>query len=349
MAAGILGAALRLVLLTALGFVVFKIEPVRRRVLAPLLFLTLNVVLPLYFIHSFSENWGEVVHIGPAWMAAFFFGCLAIMLLQTAYGSWLTRRVGAFRESDHPRELIALFATHNAGYIPLPILAALAPPALQIYMFFVVLAFNLVFWSFAVSYISKTADDGQDGDDEGDETRRGGSRVRGIARAGRWRRYLPRLNMPIVGVLSGLAIAVFDGYRFVPEPLAAGLAVNASLALDLVLVVLGGALASVPNTQLRYRPEFGAFVLYKLVVFPALFLLVLSVIPVPGVGGELEWGVRLAILLQAAVPPATNLMIVTKRYGDTEQLHFVGSAVLFTYLAAAVTLPGFMFLASLLF
>jgi len=183
-------------------------------------------------------------------------------------------------QTEHPRELVSLFAVHNAGYLPLPILSVFAPQSLMVYMFFFVLAFNLIFWTVAVSYMSGRG------------------------------RLVFRLNVPIVGIFVGLLLAVFHLYRFVPS------------------------IIRLP---------------IKLLIFPALFMIAMIFVPLRGLPPGLAFGIRLGVVLQAAVPPATNLMIVAKAFGTEKQVHYTGSGIIVTYLSSLVTLPLFLFLSTLLY
>ncbi|HUX13140.1 MAG TPA: AEC family transporter [Spirochaetia bacterium] len=314
----ILLVVLRLFGLTLAGYLLFRIPIFRRRVLDPFVLLVLNVLFPLYFVHNFPAGWDAAVSVGWQWMAIFFGACFVLIGLQIVIGRYLVYHTGLFR-TEHPRELISLFAIHNAGYLPLPILAVFAPRSLMVYMFFFVLAFNLVFWTVAVSYMSGHG------------------------------RLIFRANVPLVGIFVGLLLAVFHLYHYAPEFVRVPIRFAGDLSMDLVLVALGGVLATIPASDLRLRREFGSLVLLKLVLYPALVLVAMAFVPLRGLSPELAFGIRLGVVLQAAVPPATNLMIVAKAYGSEEQVRYVGSGIIVTYLASLVTLPLFLFLSTVIY
>lgn len=48
---------------------------------------------------------------------------------------------------------------------------------------------------------------------------------------------------------------------------------------------------------------------------------------------------KLALILQAAVPPSTNLMIATKKYGTEQQVAYIAGGEIVTYLASVLTMP----------
>jgi len=308
----ILPAVGRLVFFTALGFFLFRAEPLRRRVLPPFIAVTINVLFPLYFIHDLSRNWEAAADAGWGWMLGSFFACVVMVGLQGLIGKCLTIYTKGLA-SDQPREMVALFALHNAGYIPIPIMRALASGPILVYVFIYTLAFNAVFWTVAVGYF------------------RQGSRS-----------FIFRPNMPMVGLALGLVIAATDLYRFVPDGTVQVLDSAVPVALDLVLVVLGGILASIPREDLKYRSEFGRLVFWKMLIYPAVVLAALWLAPIAGLPGELAYALPPALVIQAAAPPATNIMIVARAYGSEEQVHFAGSAIIVTYVAAILTLPLFM-------
>lgn len=309
---------LRLFGLTLAGYLLFRIPLLRRRILDPFVFVVLNVLFPLYFVHNFPAGWDAAMAVGFQWMIVFFVACIVLMGFQMVLGRFLVYRTRLF-QTDHPRELVSLFAIHNAGYLPLPILAVFAPRSLMVYMFFFVLAFNLIFWTIAVSYMSGHG------------------------------RLVFRFNVPLVGIFVGLLLAMFHLYRFVPSFIQIPIEYAGNSSMDLILVALGGVLATIPPADLRIRREFLQLVGLKMLIFPALFMIAMIFVPLRGLPPQLAFGIRLGVVLQAAVPPATNLMIVAKAFGTEEQVHYTGSGIMVTYLSSLLTLPLFLFLATLLF
>ena len=307
---------LRLLGLTGLGFVVFSWKVLRERALKPLLFLSINVLFPLYFVHHFPVGWADAVAgSGPWYMLAFFLACALSFVAQFWLGKAMLARG---LKTEQPKQFLLLMAIHNAGFIPLPILSSFAPQSVMVYMFFYVLAFNVLFWAFAPSYVASSSRSA-----EQEKTR--------VARF--------RLNPPLVGIALGLILAMTDLYRFVPTVLQGVFEFGGNLSLDLVLVLLGALLADIPREKLSFRKEFAPLVGVKMILWPAFFLLIMGFVPLPGMDEEAASAVRIAAVLEAAVPPATNIVVVSKAYGSEDQLHYAGSAILTTYAASAVTLP----------
>ena len=308
----ILVTTARLIILMIAGYIVFQPRFLQQHLLPRLLSLTVNVLLPVYFITAFSAGWESAVEAGWRWMPIFFFACVVMMGFQAVVGGWLVRRVPAF-SSPHPRAWVALFAVQNVGFIPLPILAAIAPKEINIYMFFFVLAFVIIFWTLVVSLVS--AEGGH---------------------------FVFKPNMPLAGIVAGMVIAVFGLYDFIPGVLQTAMEWLSVPALDLILFVLGGILATIPKADLKYRPEFGSLIWLRMLLYPAAMLGVLALIPFNGLSAEMAYGIRLVLVLEAAVPPATNLIVATKKYGTEAQVHYMASGMLVTYIASFVTMPLFL-------
>ena len=85
-----------------------------------------------------------------------------------------------------------------------------------------------------------------------------------------------------------------------------------------------------------------------MLIYPIFALGLAWLIP-EGVGETLRWGLRITLIVEAAVPPATNVLLIAKAFGTDKQVHYIGGAILTSYLASIVTMPLFFTLAILLF
>lgn len=311
-------AVLKLAGLAFLGFALFRIPVMGRRVLKPAIFTVMNILFPLYFLQRLPLGWEEAVSVGSHWLLIYFIAGFVMIGTQVVIAQVL---VGARPLHSHqPNSMIALFSIHNAGFIPLPIIEALAPPEVSIYMFMFILAFNIILWTAAVSLVSA-----------------------GPAR------FTLKLNPPLIGLIAGLLLANFDLSGYIPHFVRPLLEFSGEYALDLMLVMLGAVLATIPRKDLKYRPEFGRLVLLRFVLYPAVFIGIAALLPLHVLSPSMQWGIRLSLILQAAVPPATNLLLVAKIYGTEKQVHYIGTGILITYLSTVITLPIFLVLATYLF
>jgi predicted permease len=90
-------------------------------------------------------------------------------------------------------------------------------------------------------------------------------------------------------------------------------------------------------------------VLIKMVLYPLGVLGLLALIPLQGIPSEIAAGIKLAFVVEAVVPPATNVLVLTKAYGSDAQVEYAGGAIVTTYLAGLVLLPAFLIASTLLF
>lgn len=310
----------RLAVLGGLGFLVFRPMVSQERAYPPFVSLVLNVMLPIYFVHRIPAGWESTSGLGPGFLGFFFVLCLVMIALQTWIGAALARRPGA--EVSMPTQFVVLFALQNAGFLPLPILERLVSDSIMIATFFYLFAFNLVFWSIALPIIK----DGRFS----------------------FRSFRFRLSPSLVGMAVGFLIAVTGTDRFIPDVADRIMGRIADVALDAILVALGGALAGI-RERVRIQREHLVFVSAKLLVYPAV-MIAIAALPWPGFGDpEFAWGMRAFLVLQAAVPPATQTLVLTKSIAGEEATHYTGRMILLTYLAALATIPLFMAITILLY
>lgn len=298
-----------LALLAGVGFLAFRHPVMQRRAFPIYLTAILQLLFPFYFVVRISSGWGETAALGWPLLVVMFLLCPAMLLVQGR----LARRVAGLPAARvrEPGSYVLLAAIQNAGFIPLPILERIAPDAVIVAMFFYLLAFNLAFWTVAIPIV-----------------RSGHVDLRGVQL---------RLNPPLVGLALGIllgATGLVD--RVPPAALEWGNRIG-RLALDGALVALGGALAGI-REPLTVTREQWVFAGWRLVAYPVAVLGV-AALPWPGLDGPLGWGIRVALVLQAAAPPATQTLVVTRAYGNDRQLHYTAGMVLFSYLVVLVTIP----------
>ncbi|MFW5826848.1 MAG: AEC family transporter [Alkalispirochaeta sp.] len=304
-----------LTLLAGTGYVIFRHPWMQHHLFLKYLVLILSILFPFYFVVRVPTGWASARALGWPLLVTLFLLCLVMMAFQGWLGQMIARRRWA--HVSQPTSYVLIAAIHNAGFVPLPILERLAPEGVLLGMFFYLLAFNLAFWALAVP----------------------------IIRTGHMdlRRITFRLNPPLLGMGTGFVLAITGAYRAVPAPVLDWGVRIGELALDGALVALGGALASI-REPMRFRREHWIFAGWRMVLYPAAMLLVVA-LPWPGLDGPLGWGLRMMLVLQATTPPATQTLVVTRAMGTTDQLHYTGGMILFSYLLSLVTIPLFVGLA----
>lgn len=304
---------------TAVGFLVFRPQWSQKNLLPPFIKVVLDFLYPLYFVFRIPAGWGSATTLGWSFLVGMFLLALSSMAIQ----GWLATRAVAIRRDwiTRPSAFILLAALHNAGFIPLPILERLVPDPIIVGMSFYFLAFNLVVWTFAVSVIK--------------------SGHMGL------RHFKLRLSPALVGLTIGILVSATGLYRFIPDSILHTGRRIGEFGLDLALVALGGALAGI-REKIHMRREHWYFVGWRMILFPLVVLGIAS-LPLPIFAGPFGWGFRLVLVLEAVVPPATLVLVVTKAYGKPEQIHYTGEMMLITYAVSMVTIPLFVAVSVLLF
>jgi hypothetical protein len=103
-------------------------------------------------------------------------------------------------------------------------------------------------------------------------------------------------------------------------------------------------LTRIRGKPLIFTPVFRRFISIKMIIYPIIVLGLTLLLPLGRLSSDMAAGIKLALVIEAAVPPATNILITTKAYGSEDQVHFVGSGIMATYIAALITLPVFILL-----
>jgi predicted permease len=316
----------KLLILTSAGYIVFKNTLSQEKILKPLLWVFLNVFLPVFFIHSFSSAWESAINTSSSisgWILMLsFFIASALMMAAQGFIGWVAIYKTKLIDTDQPIEMLGLFAISNAGYIPLSILKPIVPPSIVVYMFFFILACNLLTWTIVVPRL------------KGNKT---GNPI------------LACINMPVIGLISGLLIASLNLYQYIPAPIQTCAHIMSNVSLDFILVLLGGTLAGIPRTGIRHYSEFKWHIILKLILFPAGVLVLAILLPLSSLEADIASAIRLALVLEAATPPATTLIVVCGAFGSRKQTDFMGSGIIATYLTTMITIPIFLLIAAYLF
>ncbi len=327
-----LAAFARLIGLVLTGYLLFKSENIRRKFLPVASILTLNFLFPAYYVTRYGMTWDAAFSKGAWWMPIFFVMCVFTLLVQYMLIRWLLKytRIFSALADDHKTEFMLLFAVHNLGYVPLPIFEAIAPPELLIYLFTYIMAYQLIFWSLAVNVIKH--------------------------KPGEPFQMNFRFSVPFYGILAGILLASTGWYDLIPRVIAVPVEKYSRFAMDAIMIILGGILAGVPRGNIRDHKEFLPFLLYRQVLYPLAVLVVFIILRLlfngpalfPGTGIDISetwrW-LQLFLVIEAAVPPATNIMVAIQNYGRSEQLAYSGNGIIISYLGAAVSLPVFVILA----
>ncbi len=308
-------ALAKLLGLTLLGYILFSIPGAQgkpKRVFTPII---MNGLIPLYYLYNIPLSWEQSTEASPLWLGGAFFGSILFLMVHTILGKVLAKKL----HIQDPKKWTFPFLVgiHNAGYIPIPLLLSLNPPAtIMTYMFIWNTAFNIYFWSYVISKFEKP------------------------------KGFPLKLNGPLIGLLGGFIIAATGFHRVYPEILNKTLELVAPRGFDGVLILLGAILAGVDRNKLNFHKEFYGLIGIRYFLYPLIVGFLLAVLPM-GNGWEphFTYTLKMGILIQTFAPPATNLMIITGITGQKEEtVNYTASGIVYTYLASFIIMPILLYL-----
>jgi predicted permease len=232
-----------------------------------------------------------------------------IAILMTFTGLGLAAVVFV-RELPAKRNMLPLASMQNAGYLVLPIGLALAPHQFDefaLYCFLFILGYNPVLWSIGTHLITGSS-----------------------KRQNPWR---PLTTPPFLANVFAIFMVLVGGDTLIPKPVLAGVELMGQAAVPVATLVLGGVLGSVAIRVRSYLWDAIRVIGIKLLVLPVMTATIVL---------SLELHLTLPVfanflVIEAAAAPAAGLILQVKSYGGDE--HKVGSLMLLSYLACAVSLP----------
>jgi predicted permease len=266
--------------------------------------LVIGVTLPLLIFSRLLKDFR--FESFPTWWV-FPLISLAITLLGLLVG-WLFS--GFVQGSQHKLQFLSLVSFQNSGYLPLVLLASLLTPekadVMFIYLFLFLLGFNLAMFSLGVYLLTFTK-----------------------AKRFNW---WSLLNPPVVATLAGLALVFLNLERFFPALLMRPLQIAGDCTLPLATFVVGGNIAAIHLAKIE-KKAMVLMSLAKLVIMPALGLWLVFILKLPELFGFL-------IVLQLAMPPATNLSVIVSHYKKEDLL--VSQGIFFGHIFSLITIPLFL-------
>jgi predicted permease len=300
------GAILELVLLGAVGFFVVKRSIVRDEGVRVLSDLVIGLFLPCFMFSQIVERFSFSIY--PDW---WIFPLYSIFITLVGYACGAFVLAADKTLAKNAGEFLGITSFQNSGYLPLPLVAALLPAAaaqeMFILIFLFLLGFNMTIFSFGVMILAPKKEQRFD--------------------------YRHMFNAPVVATLLALALVFFKINTILPQFVARPVDILGRCAIPLSILVVGGNLASLKTKGGTDIKPVSLSLLIKLVIMPLLFLgFVILVKPKPLVG--------LLILLQAAMPPAALLSVITKNHNQSGRL--INQAIFYGHIASILTIPLFL-------
>ena len=303
-----LKAMLQILALGACGYFLVKTRLLGRRGLDILSWLLVHVFLPCFIFYklvSFFDfnrfaGWWHIPLIG--------FGL-------TAAGFLLGWVMGALDQKFlFKDEFKALIAFQNSGYIPFLLISAL--PAYQqehlyVYIFLFIIGFDVLLWTLGVWLLTKSQSPRLE--------------------------FKRLLNPPLLTIVLTLILIYFGWHKGVPEGILKATSLLGKVTLSLAMIVVGGNLATTGLRRINFY-DVSLAALTKLILFPLLVLIVLTVLKVEPLIG-------LLVMIETMMPSAVTLAVIGQHYGAPNR-EFIYQVIFVTHLVSIVTIPIFLALCS---
>ncbi len=312
-----------------LGAGLFKWKVIDQKGVDVLTRLVIQVFVPCLIFSKVVGEFrpGTPEYAGWYWMPIVALVSISLVLLMSAGVSRLVC------PPVNRRPFTIMLGFQNAGYFPLVILAGLygqnpeTAPFLNrtlVLLFLFILGQSPLMWVLSVAIIRKT------------RNRENGAGPNGNG-ASNWTEIL---TVPFLASVTAVGICLTGAPQRIPhEWLDAALnplVILGDCAVPVIMLSLGGMLASLKLDGQFARREIGVAAVIRLIGLPALafglltFLLARAIIP-------MEWAVLLFV--QTMTPTATNIAVIARRYGSPEASIYLNRGLLIMYLACLVTIP----------
>ena len=267
---------------------------------------TIKIFVPCLIFSSITQNLHPSTT--PFWWSLPLF---AVGI--TSFGLLLA---GLFFRGNLPpkNNLLAISVFQNAGFMVLPIGQVLVPEQFDqfaLYIFLYILAHNPLIWSLGKVMVSRCGENA----DRDPLT---------------WKSLI---TPPLVANLIALFL-VFTGLRNqIPEPVSDSVQLLGQATVPLATFVLGASLGSIHFRWRSEKIDTARVLLIKLFLIPAAMWMFLSWTGLyhkqPLLG--------LFLMLEAAVAPATSLVLAIRTYGG--DLQKIGTIYIFSYLLSLFSIP----------
>ena len=263
--------------------------------------LALDIALPSLIFVNILQNFKPAEFQGwwmlPVWWLGF-----------TFFQACLTAFFSLFSKGENRREFAVSLFFQNALFFPLAIMTGLfgQDSSYIVDLFFFTMFFPSLLFGSAHIFFGKSG-------------------------ALDWRRII---NKVFLATIAATSIRLVGAEGFIPEFIVSGLSMVGSMALPLLLLILGGnLLIDFKEKGTLYILESTKFVVIKNFLFPlASFAVLLIIRP--------DYNIALLIIMQSAVPPVTAVPILTERAGGNRQI--VNQFMFISFIVSLISIPVIM-------
>lgn len=301
------GSILELVLLGAVGFFIVKRRIVAEAGVKVLSDLVIGLFLPCLMFSEITKRFSFEIY--PDWWV---FPLYSVLVTFVGYALGALVLAADKPLQKNSGEFLGVTSFQNSGYLPLPLVAALLPPGtaqeMFILIFLFLLGFNMTIFSLGVMMLGSTEKEKRFD-------------------------YRHIFNAPVLATLAALCVVFFNIDAVLPIVLTRPIEILGRCAIPLSILVVGANLAALkPNQPADIKP-IGLSLLVKLIALPLVFLGFVAIAhPKPLVG--------LLLILQAAMPPAALLSVISKNQGGGGRL--VNQAIFYGHILSILTIPFFL-------
>jgi malate permease and related proteins len=299
-----LSAILQIFILGFIGYIVIKTGVISDEGLEMLSSLVINIILPLFIFTHLLEDFK--FNLFPDWWA------YPVIALLISLAGFILGFIIAKVNKNIPakREFVSLVAFQNSGYLPLVlvgmILTGKEKETMLVLISLSLIGFNLIMWSIGIFML----------------IHKKFSRFE-------WKHFF---SPPVIASILALIFIIIGIDRLMPEFIFKPLKMLGDSTLALAMLVVGGNLA-----QMRFKKielfSLSYLVLAKLILLPLAALAIIITFDMP-------YLMKLLILVQAAMPSATSLSVITTHYKFKDQL--ISEGIFYTHLVSLVTIPLFL-------
>jgi malate permease and related proteins len=303
--AGIVSAIAKLFILALAGYILRHRNIIDDKFTDTLSAVLVRLIFPALIIHKTVSNFS--FQDFPFWwvlpLAAVVFSVSGMALGRLLFG--LLCRSG---DCGPKREFTASCGFQNSGYLPMNIIlfafAGATGDILLVYMFLFLTGFNLLIWSFLPVFF---------------ERKKGSDIKLGTI-----------FNPPVVATIFSLLWVWIFGKGSIPDVISDPMGQLGQAAFPIAMMTLGAYLSRYRAHLPEKRVLVAAGVAAKLILFPAIVLAVISVIP-------MNAGYRFFLFVEAIMPSAVTLVVVGS-YSRADN-GYLSSVIFYSHLAAIFTIP----------
>lgn len=297
-------AMAQIFLLGGLGYLLVKKSMLSHEGLDALSRLLIQIVFPALIFAQLVKDFSFSLY--PNWWI-FPLISLAITVMGLIVGWLLLKLSGA---KAHKLQFLSLVTFQNSGYLPLAIVAAIftgqQASDMFISIFLFLLGFDLVAWSLGIYMLTYE----------------------------KQAKFKPRhlFSPPVAANLISLLLIGLGLNKFIPEVLLKPVTLVGNCTLPLAMLVVGGNVALAQLKHIDKKITI-LFLLGKLIILPVLGLAVVLKFRVPYLLGFL-------IVLQLAMPSATSLSVIMRRFNRQDAL--ISQGVFLSHIIGLFTIPLFL-------